>query len=218
MSNLPLAILFDADGTLYDSSPLHFEAYRLVAKELYDFDFSWELFRAEILHGTKKAPEVLRDQGLDVEDEHFYVHKRAAYEKLAAERLRPLPGLLTFLRWCKHQGIRCYVVSASTRASLDLSLSTLGIADYFEGIVGHEDVGEDRKPHPLPYIRGLEKAAVLPAQTIAIEDAANGVTSAKAAGIRCVGILNATNDASHLAEADHIIDHYNQFKRYLLSL
>ena len=64
MSSLPRAILFDADGTLYDSERLNHEANRITAKDLYGFDFTWEVFESRIMRGSDSAPLIVKNPAL----------------------------------------------------------------------------------------------------------------------------------------------------------
>ncbi len=215
-TTLPQAILFDADGTLYDSDPLHFAAYQSVAKKLYDFEFTWEVFMNELVHGSKKIDQVLQENGVEVDREILYKHKRQAYQELVKDKLQPLPGLLDFLEWCHQSNISCIIVSAATHQSLETSLDALQIRSFFEHLIGHEDIGDRKKPHPYPYEFGLKRLGLTADQAIAVEDTAKGITSAQGAGLRCVGIRNPSNTQEEVIKADHIITNYQELLTYLL--
>jgi len=72
------AVLLDADGTLYDSTMLHFEAYRKACFELYTFDFTEEIYFTECVRKYKKPPQILQEQGIEYNAEEFYLKKRGA--------------------------------------------------------------------------------------------------------------------------------------------
>jgi HAD superfamily hydrolase (TIGR01509 family) len=215
VTNYPKAILFDADGTLYDSNYLHFLAYQTASKHLYNFDFSWKLFEHEVLRGNKKAPEVLSKHGISVDSKEFYEHKDKTYSHLAKRSLQTSPGLIEFLHWCQHKNIRCIVVSASRQSQLELSLDHLKISSFFENVIALESVGDFRKPHPYPYLKGLQEAGLSPNEALAVEDTRQGIVSAKAAGLRCIGIRNETNSPDELTKADFIISDFNELKEHL---
>ncbi len=215
MQQLPKAIFFDADGTLYDSNPLHLSAYKTASKELYDFDFTNALFETEILRNNKKGPEVLKDYGIKTSSEAFYEKKQSAYIKLAKTELKTMPGLPDFLKWCQKSNIRCFVVTMGSLKPVQVSLDSLKIDKYFERIISYEDVGNRRKPDAYPYELGLQRARITPGQAIAVEDTAIGITSAKSAGLRCIGMGHSINSSLDLSEADHIIDDYGELKNYL---
>lgn len=216
MTVLPKAILFDADGTLYDSEPLHYAATRLAALELHDFDLSEELFDLHMRKGSKMGHEVLREQGFDASESDYQVAKLKHFQRLVAENLQLMPGLENFLAWCERQNVATIVVSTSRREQLESALSATGIRDYFTIIVGHEDTVGKKKPDPYPWLRALELAKLSSSDVIAIEDTKKGITSAVAADIRCFGIRNALNDKHELAQAEFIIEDYSELQSYLL--
>lgn len=216
MKKLPKAILLDADGTLYDSEKLNYELNRLMAKELYDFDFTWELYDEHIRRGTKKSNEVVEEHGVDVDYITWHSQKLAKYKEIIRTELKPTPGLLDFLAWAKTKKIVCVVVSAAGRQYIESSLLAIRINDYFEIIVSGHETGEKNKPHPYPYEYGLKMAGVKADQAIAVEDTDKGIASAQAAGLFCVAIRNDSNNDKELAKANLIIDHYSELKDYLL--
>ena len=206
------AILFDADGTLYDSTMLHFEAYRMVSQELYGFDFSEKLYFDECIDHYKKPTQVLREQGTDCNDEDFYAKKRPYFYKIAQTKLKPTSGLLDFLQALQQHGIPCVIVSGASHNSLEDSLSILGLKDFFEFRIAYEDSSENQKPHPYPYEQAISRLGIPPDEGLAFEDTESGVASANKAGLFCIGIKNATNELDQLKEAQLVISNFNELK------
>lgn len=100
------------------------------------------------------------------------------------------------------------IVSANRRKALDVSLKTLGITEFFQGIVSMEDTTGQYKPDPYPYQLGLHLVGIDAGRALAIEDTAKGIASAQAAGLRCIGIRNAINSPADLAAAELVINDY----------
>lgn len=217
MTKLPKAILFDADGTLYDSEPIHYEATRRTAHELHGFDFTRELYETHMLRGTKKGHEVLIDHGFDSDDGTYARHKQIHFEALVSENLQLTPGVLTFLEWCKDNKIVCVIVSSARNMQLQAALTGGGLRDFFSHIVAVEDVGSRRKPDPHPYILGLEKVGVKASDALAVEDTAKGISAANAAGLECIAVRNNDNTDEELRHALLIIDSFDELKTYLTS-
>jgi HAD superfamily hydrolase (TIGR01509 family) len=213
---LPKAILFDADGTLYDSEALNYEANRRTAKLLHDFDMTWDDFDIHVRRGTKSGFMILEETGIVVDREAYLSNKAEQFRILVVERLQPQPGLVPFLEWCTMQHIRCSVVSASRRVQLLTALGTLKIDHFFEDVVSMENIDERPKPNPYPYELGLKRLGIEPHEGLVIEDTPKGIASAKAAGLRCVAIRNTTNSLSELAAADFVITHYTELQGLLL--
>lgn len=213
--HLPKAILFDADGTIYDSERLQYEATRQTARQLHDFDFTWDLYVSGMLHDSKSGHEILLEHGFDSDQEVYRRHKQELYSRMVAEQLTPLPGVRDFLKWCQQHQIICAIVSASRLMQLEVALAAVDLQDFFKILVTHEDAHDKRKPHPHPYLRALQLVGVTAAQSLAVEDTAKGITSAKRAGLRCIGIRNDINDDTELASADLIISDYQELQDYL---
>jgi HAD superfamily hydrolase (TIGR01509 family) len=212
---LPAAILFDADGTLYDSEEINYEANRRTAKQLHDFHITWETFNQEVRRGKKSGFMILEEVGIVVDRPVFLEHKLRHFQELVREQLVVQPGLAEFLMWCQKKNIRCAVVSASRRNQLLFALDVLQLTDYFEVIVSMEDIADRAKPDPYPYELGLQLLDLAPDNAVAIEDTPKGIASAQAAGLKCVAIRNSTNTAQEIQQADHCIEHYDEFKTYL---
>lgn len=198
------ALLFDADGTLYDSSPLHFEAYRRTSRELYGFNFTLELFKEECIGKYKKPTQVLREHGVPCVDADFRAMKGPLYAALAAEKLRTTKGLVELLEDASKHGLPCAVVTGASRHSVDVSLDLLGIRKQFSVLVLQEDT-DHQKPHPHPYLLAAKRLGIQPSECCAFEDTALGIASAKAAEMYCVGIRHEGNTPQELAAADVIV-------------
>lgn len=205
------ALLFDADGTLYNSTPLHYQAYRRTSRELYGFDFTPELFRRECIEKYKQPTQVLREQGIPCVTADFRARKAPLYASLAAEKLKATEGLVNLLEEATKHGIPCAIVTGAQRHSADVSLDLLDIKKYFAAIITQEDT-EFRKPDPHPYLLAAERIGVSPTDCCAFEDTAIGITSAKAAGMFCVGIHHEGNMPEELTEADLVIRNFNDLQ------
>ena len=205
------ALLFDADGTLYNSTPLHYEAYRRTSRELYGFDFTLELFKRECIEKYKQPTQVLREHGISCVTTDFRAWKAPLYASLAAEKLKATEGLVNLLEEATTHGIPCAVVTGAQRHSADVSLDLLDIRKYYDAIITQEDT-EFRKPDPHPYMLASERIGVSPAKCCAFEDTTIGITSAKSAGMFCVGIHHEGNTPVELAEADLVIRDFNDLQ------
>ena len=206
------ALLFDADGTLYDSPLLHYEAYRRTSDELYGFDFTPELFRQECIGQYKEPTQILREQGIPCIDDDFRARKQPYYDTLAAEKLTTTKGLADLLKEATHHGIPCAVVTGASRHSLDVSLDLLGIQKYFSVLIAQEDT-DHQKPHPHPFALAAERIGNNPSECCAFEDTTIGIASAKAAGMFCIGIHHEGNTPQELAAADHIVQDFRALQR-----
>lgn len=203
------AILFDADGTLYDSTMLHLEAYQKVSQELYNFDFTERLFFKECIDHYKKPTQILRECGVLCKDDDFYAKKRGYYYEIAKQKLQPTVGLIDFLESIKENNIPCVIVSGASQNSLQDSLTILKIENFFKFRISYEDAPNHQKPHPYTYQEAMRRLNISPKDCLAFEDTKSGVESAKKAELFCIGIKNTTNTEEELRDSDLIVDNFS---------
>ena len=189
-------VLFDLDGTLVDSSPLHDHAFRVAISalrpsRLASFDYT-------PLRGltTRDAFERLGEHDPDALDA-LVAAKRAAFRALA---IRAFPGAITLLSELARDGIRAFVVTSAARASALATLRRTGLAPYVRGMIAAEDVSHG-KPSPMPYLAALKRFALRAHEGLAVEDAESGLGSARAAGLTVVRVHGAFDPRERTAWA-----------------
>lgn len=187
----PLAALIDMDGVLYDSMGNHADAWHQMWLENgIDIDRD-EFFLYEGMTGAQTIDLLMhryRGRNATAEEcESLYRRKTEIFKSFP--EVGPMPGAAELLTLFTQVGMRRVLVTGSGQNSL---LSRLD--DDFPGAfdksmrVTSRDVTHG-KPHPEPYIRGMQLAGVTPSQTIAIDNAPLGVKSAATAGALTVGVV-----------------------------
>ena len=174
--------LFDLDGTLVDSSPLHEAAYRAVltphhARLLAGFDY-------RVIAGLP-TPAALAKLGVAEQDIPPLTQAKQAHYRGALQSLKPLPGAAELLAMLRARGAEIAIVSSASRASAQAALAATGLAAPL--LVAAEDVAS-AKPAPDPYLAALKLLGAKPSHSIAIEDALSGLLSARAAGLKVIGM------------------------------
>ncbi|MGE0255776.1 MAG: HAD family hydrolase [Alphaproteobacteria bacterium] len=188
-------VLFDLDGTLVDSGPLHDRAFRDVLAEampeaLAGFDYA-------AVRGQTTAA-VFRRLGVDdaARCAELTRAKQARYRALVAAGALPvMAGAADLLRLLGAQGRRCYLVTSASRASADAALAAAGLGDAFAGTVAAEDAPYG-KPAPDLYLRCLTRFGVAADDAVAVEDSPAGFAAARAAGVAVVAVHGAAGDAA----------------------
>ncbi len=179
------AYLFDCDGTIVDSMPLHFIAWTRALGE-WGATFGEELFYQ---WGGKPPMEIIADlnemQGLQMPVETVAERKENLYYALLPQ-LRAVPEVLEHIE-AQHGRIPFAVVSGSNRDSIVKSLTTVGLLDRFELLVGHEDYTRS-KPAPDAFLIAAERLGVAPEECLVFEDTAMGIAGATAAGMASVRV------------------------------
>lgn len=192
------ALLFDIDGTLADTDPLHLRAFnQVLGPRGHVFDharFSRELQGfANVAIGERFLPDEAPERRALILDE-----KEEVFRTLVAGQIAPLPGLMALLDRADSASIPMVAVTNAPRLNAELLLSGLGITHRFKALVIGAELPHG-KPHPLPYQEGLRFVGARPETSIAFEDSRTGVQSATAAGIPTVGIRTSLSHADLVA-------------------
>jgi HAD superfamily hydrolase (TIGR01509 family) len=180
------AYLFDCDGTIADSMPLHYLAWNK-ALSSWDCDFPEELFYA---WGGMPVAEIIatlnEKQGLKMPAEQVARMKEDHFFELLPQ-LQAVPEVLEHIL-VSHGRIPFAVVSGSTNESVTASLTTLGILDRFDTLVCAGDYTKG-KPDPEPFLLAAERLGIAPDRCLVFEDTQMGIDAATAAGMSSVKVL-----------------------------
>ena len=178
-------VLFDLDGTLIDSMPLHYRAYKMVFKKR-GAALSWQSFMRHVGPPAARAiPMFAAEIGENLSrDEVWQVHedKKYALETLLEQEVPqelPAAKLLRALVPGQKSGL---VTSGNSKGSRAM-LAKLGWIDIFDVIVTGDDV-QKGKPDPEPYLLAASKLEIAPERCVALEDTVVGIESALAAGMQ----------------------------------
>ena len=198
----PRAVIFDLDGVMVDSEPLHIEAWKVlfarhgisVADEEHEhgigmLDADWIRY-------------IFARRGQQADPEWWQDAKRRIYRSILARNVRPFPGVAELVARLRGE-FRLAVASSSWRENILTVVEAMGLRQCFDVFTGKEDV-ERHKPDPQAYQLTAAALGVSPAACTVIEDSLLGVRAAKAAGARCVAVTNSL-PAERLAEADLVV-------------
>lgn len=201
------ALLFDLDGTLLNSDPLHKAVFVDFLAD-YGINVDDAYYNEQILgaRNTELFARILPGQDPKSLDE---AKEREFRRRIAMTGAVPTPGLLRLLDRAHAARLRMAVVTNASRANLAAMLAALGIADRFDALVSADDC-QRAKPHPEPYERAARALGVAPGRAIAFEDSATGLASAAAAGCVTVGLTTSfSGDRLRAAGARHVIRDFN---------
>jgi HAD superfamily hydrolase (TIGR01509 family) len=185
------AILFDLDGTLVNTDPIHFIAWQKMLSK-YDIHIDETFYKSKISGGLNPQilanilPQLSPEEAVEFADE-----KEAMFRELAPNLQRML-GLTELLTWTETHQIRRALVTNAPRANAIFMLEILGLETTFELIVLAEDEAA-AKPDPTPYRVAVERLEVNIENVIALEDSPSGIRSAVGAGIPTIGITSTHN-------------------------
>ncbi|MEX2271378.1 MAG: HAD family phosphatase [Vicinamibacterales bacterium] len=181
-------VLWDLDGTLVDSTELHWIAWRdamagegvSITRDMFEATFGW-----------KNDPILARWLGADAAEDrkqHIAGVKESSYRAaLRQQGLKPLPGAREWVERLHAEGWKQAIASSAPLENIEAVLDVLDLGHDFEAIVSAEDVTMG-KPDPQVFLLAAQKLGVLPARAIVVEDAEAGVEGARRAGMKSIGV------------------------------
>ena len=196
-------LLFDLDGTLVDTLPLHYRAYAEVLAE-YGLELSYEQYRRNAAGPARVSiPRFLAAVGADPErlPETASIHqkKKARFAEILGQAAPPRLPAARELELCGEPG-RCALVTSAARAGATLILQSQGWSELFGAVVCGDDVLRG-KPDPEPYLRAAERLNAQPDACLVFEDAPEGIAAGLAAGMQVVDVSDASAGAVPLTRA-----------------
>lgn len=182
------AILFDLDGTIVNTDPIHYQVWRQMLLE-YNVEINEEIYKSSI--SGRLNPNIIQDllPHLSVQETEQFAEEKEARFRDRASLLKPIDGFAQLLDWSKKHNLKRALVTNAPRLNAYFMLEALQLKEAFDIIIlaGEEAAA---KPDPTPYKVALERLQVNPQQAIAIEDSASGIHSATSAGIRTFGMAS----------------------------
>jgi len=182
------AVLFDLDGTLVDTEPLQWRAYR-AALERHGATIDLPEYGRRFVAASGGAEWACRTFGLTVDPATLRSEKAAIYADLIPDAVEPCPGAIDAVaRLAGHYALG--VVTNSTRSETDAILDHLGLASRFDVVVAREDY-DRAKPAPDAYRTAAARLAVRAEACVVVEDTPRGCQAGLEAGMRVVVVPNA---------------------------
>lgn len=198
------ALIFDMDGVLIDSEPLHLKAYQETLKD-FGITFTEQdnrpfLGRVDL----ELAEHLVSRHQLPINALQLVDNKEENLARLFSSQLVPMPGVIEVLEHAQRLSIACAVASSATLPTIELITQRLSISRYFQTLTSGDEVPHG-KPAPDVYLLAATRIGVLPINCLVIEDSFNGVLAAKAAGMKCIAIPCPTTRHQDHTKADKIL-------------
>ncbi len=208
------AVIFDCDGILVDTEPLHYRAFQEVLVPLglgHDFESYLEHFvgfddRDAFIYAFRKAGLHLAPKTLD----RLIEAKALALRDLIGQGVPSFPGVVELVKELLDKGVLMAVASGALRQEIDAFIASLGLNGAFAAVVAADEVKKS-KPDPETYLLAIERLRQVqghrhldPMNCIAIEDTRAGIRSAKSAGLLVIAVTNSFSVAE-LTEADKVV-------------
>ena len=179
------ALIFDLDGTLADTMPVHYKACQIVCNK-YGFDFPEDFFYAEAGKPTLAVFELLMKKlGKDLDGSLLGIEKETVFLSLIQE-VKPLDLIAEIAVFNKGK-VPMAIGSGGQRRSVDLTLEAIGMSDYFDIIVSCDDV-KKFKPNPETFLKAATQMNVAPKDCLVFEDGDLGIDAARSGGMMVVDV------------------------------
>ena len=194
------AVVFDMDGVLIDSEPIHFEATRALLADLgidYVPDLEENFFGCtdrDVFHALRARYR------LAIDEEQLAARWVARSVRLLGEPLVPMPGVPDVLHGLHRRRLRLALASSSAPPIIAATLKGLGLSDLFEFTLSGHDVGRG-KPAPDIFLEAARRLELRTDALLIVEDSFNGLSAAIAAGIRCVAVPCPSTDRQDFSRA-----------------
>lgn len=204
-------VIFDMDGVIVDTEPVHRYAYFQHFSEL-NIDVTEELFSSFTGNSTRNVFQRVNSiYNLNADVEELILRKRTLFNDAFDQKadLELLEGVENLIKNLHENGFELILASSASKVTIDRVFRRFELHPYFSHIVSGEDFPKS-KPHPAIFEFAASLSKAPKENCIVIEDSTNGVLAAKAAGIYCVGYNSIHSKLQDLSKADKIINHFNE--------
>ena len=204
-------VIFDMDGVIVDTEPVHRYAYYKQFKEL-NIEVSEELYTSFTGNSTRNIFQKLKDIfQLEQDVEDLILRKRSIFNDAfdTKEDLELLAGVRNLIEDLHQNGVQLILASSASKVTIERIFNRFKLHDYFTHKVSGEDF-PNSKPHPAIFEHAASLSIAPKENCIVIEDSTNGIIAAKAAGILCIGYNSENSKDQDLSKADIVVNHFDE--------
>jgi beta-phosphoglucomutase len=210
------AVLFDLDGVLVDSYRAHFDSWLQLCQER---GWSMTPLQFETTFG-RTSREIIRELwgqevDSDAEVKELDDRKEWLFREILARRFPVMEGAVELIDQLSEAGFALAIGSSAPPENVQLALDRLQRRHAFNAIVTAADVTRG-KPDPQVYVLAAERLGLAPSHCVVIEDAPIGLQAARAAGMKCVGLVSTGRRREELAAANLVVDHLRELSPAIL--
>lgn len=207
-------ILFDNDGVLVETEALYYEASKRALKEFFNYEISFDRYMDIMTEGKGVwvvVPNATNEQITKARDQ-----RDLYYQEYIKSKNTSIAGVEDILEQLS-KNYKMAIVTTSRRVDFELIHKNTNILKYMEFVLCVEDY-EFSKPHPMPYLKGLEKFKSSKEETIVIEDSQRGLISAVKANIDCAIVYNEFTSSQNFSDAKYKIQSLKDLESLLKTI
>ena len=210
-------VIFDMDGVIVDTEPVHHYAYNQHFKML-NIEITPEMYASFTGNSTKNIFERLKaTYNLEDDVQTLVETKRNLFNEAFdhKEDLYLLDGVEDLIKDLHHNGMQLVLASSSAKVTINRIFNRFGLHQYFSHIVSGEDFPKS-KPHPAIFEHAAYISQTPRENCIVIEDSTNGIIAAKAAGIYCIGYDSVNSKMQDYSLADQVISNFKELNYQMI--
>jgi HAD superfamily hydrolase (TIGR01509 family) len=210
-------VIFDMDGVIIDSEPIHFGIERKMFEELnivvpFEEHCTYVGASAQEMWQT-----IVTKHALSIQPDEMVKTARALYMDHihSSTNVHPIDGVVELIQDLKKNDFKFLIASSSHTDAIDAIVEKLDLPNYFMARLSGAEL-KHSKPNPEIFLQAAKLANAEPQECMVIEDSRNGVIAAKAAGMKCVGYLNLNSGVQDLSRADIVISSFTELNATMI--
>ena len=215
------AVIFDMDGVIIESEPLHYKAYHKMFEDV-NIEVSAEFYESLTGKSTLNVCKQICDAfNLSESPEALVALKRKHYDDIFEKdkTFDLIEGVLDVIKNYHENGLTLVLGSSASMPSIERIFKRFDLNKYFKAKLSGAEL-KASKPHPEIFIKAAEATGFKPEECMVIEDSTNGIIAAKSAGIFCIGYDSFHSKNQDYSKADLVVKdfseiHYNRIKDLL---
>lgn len=204
-------VIFDMDGVIVDTEPVHHYAYHEHFKEL-NIDVTPEMYASYTGNSTRNIFQKLKEHfDLQEDVENLILRKRHLFNEAfdTKEDLFLIEGVEDLIKDLHLNGVQLILASSASKTTIERVFNRFDLHQYFTHKVSGEDFPKS-KPHPAIFEHAASLSLAPKERCIVIEDSTNGIQASVSAGIFCVGYNSFHSKDQDLSKANTIVQHFNE--------
>ena len=206
-------VIFDMDGVIVDTEPVHHYAYHEHFKEL-NIDVTPEMYASYTGNSTRNIFQKLKEHfDLQEDVENLILRKRHLFNEAfdTKEDLFLIEGVEDLIKDLHTNGIQLILASSASKTTIERVFNRFDLHQYFTHKVSGEDFPKS-KPHPAIFEHAASLSVAPKERCIVIEDSTNGIQASVSAGIYCVGYRSKNSKDQNYDLANIVINHFSELK------
>ena len=200
------AFIFDMDGVIIDSEPLHNKIVRSILAENNIIVTNEEFNKFTGMASTAVFDIFIKQNNLPYTTKQLSKRQMDKLKNYIVEHhVKPIEGIIPLIQKLHDKNIPLAIASSSPLDMIEFTTKKFGINEYFTTLISGEDLPHS-KPAPDIYLKTAKMLNIAPSDCVALEDSKNGSIAAKSAGMYCIGFANPNSGNQDLSAANIIVN------------